>query len=94
MGIKVEKNVIKMTVEMKIVDFLTWSSLILMALFLSCFLSSCILYRHDVEPERDSVTAYTLFKDINIIVDPNEIRYSSKSKGAKLTTVYGIGEVK
>ena len=58
-------------------------------------LSGCVLYRHDKEPDRDSVTFYTLFKDFDISIDPNSVEYESSSNKMKIVTPpYFYGETR
>ena len=61
-------------------------------LIAACLLSSCVLYRHDIEVDRDSVTAWTLFKDFDISIDPNSIRWDSTSQKVQAITPYGAVE--
>ena len=56
--------------------------------------SGCVFYRHDIKSDYDSITAWTLFKNFNIIIDPNGITYDSSSKDVKVITPYAIGETK
>jgi len=66
---------------------------ILISLLLT--LSGCVFYRHDTYADGyDSKTYWSLFKNINIDLDPNDINVSSQSKDVKILTPYGIGETR
>lgn len=63
-----------------------------LTLTLLLFCCSCAFYRHDVTPDRDSVTVCTILKDINAVIDPNGIIYGSQAHQIKVITPYGIVE--
>jgi len=69
--------------------------LVILALLVMFLLSGCVLYRHDIEPDRESKTFWTLMKDISVVVDPNSgITYTSTSNKLKVISPYGWGETK
>ena len=67
---------------------ITTIAVIVLLLLVLFFLSGCVLYRHDIEPDRESTTFWTLMKDFHI--DPNS--YDSTSNRFKVITPYGAGE--
>ena len=56
----------------------------------------CVFYRHDTttDPNKtyDSVTAWSILKDFDVDLDPNNIKYKSNSKNVKVVTPYGAAE--
>ena len=74
--------------------------LIVLLLIVVSVLGGCVLYRHDIDymetglVERDSMTGWTLLKDVNFGIDPNQIHYNSRSKNINVITPYGTASTK
>jgi len=76
-------------------NIITVLAIIAALIWVACFLTGCVLYRHDIETDRDSETFWTLCKDFHVVVDPNSgITYTSTSNKLKVITPYGVGETK
>ena len=71
-----------------------WIMIITIWILIAIAVSGCVLYRHDTEPQRESATFWTLFKDFDIIVDPNGLSYKSSSNKVSILTPYGTGKTR
>ena len=69
------------------------------AIALAILLSGCAYYSHDKEAyldpmnlrmcEFESTRVITLFKQFNVVIDPNSVQYQSDSKKVNIITPWG-----